>query len=147
MPQVNGQVHRIYFDDGEDVDAGQLLYTIDARPFDAVLQQAKANSPKTRRRRGTPQHSSSGRRMSTQGICPRRLITTPPSSRKRQPRQRLRRTSGRRSRPAQCRILHHQFAHCRAVGCTWSIRATSSRSTKRRCWASSALIRSTRLHD
>lgn len=41
--QVNGQIDKIYFREGEDVHKGQLLYTLDKRPFQAALGQAQGN--------------------------------------------------------------------------------------------------------
>jgi membrane fusion protein, multidrug efflux system len=41
--QVNGQIEKIYFREGEDVRKGQLLYSLDKRPFQAALDQAKGN--------------------------------------------------------------------------------------------------------
>lgn len=40
--QVNGQIARVHFREGEDVRKGQLLFTIDPRPFEAALKQAEA---------------------------------------------------------------------------------------------------------
>ena len=40
--QVAGQLMTIGFKEGEEVRKGQLLFTIDARPFEAVLAQAQA---------------------------------------------------------------------------------------------------------
>ena len=40
---VDGQVQRAYFKQGQDVKKGDLLFSIDPRPFHAVLQQAEAN--------------------------------------------------------------------------------------------------------
>lgn len=42
-PRVAGEVTGVHFRDGEIVRAGQLLFTIDARPFAAVLAEARAN--------------------------------------------------------------------------------------------------------
>jgi multidrug efflux system membrane fusion protein len=41
--QIDGQLERVYFTEGQDVDAGDLLFTIDSRPYEARLQQAQAN--------------------------------------------------------------------------------------------------------
>lgn len=43
QPQVSGRITQIHFTDGADVKKGQLLFTIDTRPFEAVLRQAQAN--------------------------------------------------------------------------------------------------------
>ena len=43
QPQVSGRVTKIHFTDGADVKAGDVLFTIDPRPFQAQLQQAEAN--------------------------------------------------------------------------------------------------------
>ena len=39
---VGGEVQQIHFKEGQDVQAGALLFTIDPRPFDIALQQAEA---------------------------------------------------------------------------------------------------------
>ena len=41
-PRVSGQVVGIHFTDGAIVQKGQLLFTIDARPFAASLAEARA---------------------------------------------------------------------------------------------------------
>jgi len=43
QPQVSGRVVKIQFADGADVKAGEVLFSIDARPFQAQLNQAEAN--------------------------------------------------------------------------------------------------------
>jgi len=43
QPQVSGRITQIHFTDGADVKTGDLLFTIDARPYQAQLQQAEAN--------------------------------------------------------------------------------------------------------
>jgi len=42
MSQVDGQVARVHFAEGQDVRKGDLLFTLDQRPFQATLQQAEA---------------------------------------------------------------------------------------------------------
>ena len=46
QPQVAGRIEKIHFADGANVRKGQLLFTIDPRPFDANLKQAQANLAK-----------------------------------------------------------------------------------------------------
>ena len=41
-PQVDGQLVEAHIDDGQDVKAGQTLFLIDRRPFEAVLAEAQA---------------------------------------------------------------------------------------------------------
>ncbi len=43
QPQVSGRITKIHFADGADVKAGDLLFTIDPRPYQAQLNQAQAN--------------------------------------------------------------------------------------------------------
>lgn len=40
--QVNGQVAKVHFTEGDDVRKGAMLFTIDPRPFEAALRQAEA---------------------------------------------------------------------------------------------------------
>src|SRR6185503_4318900 len=40
--QVTGQLSAIHFTEGQDVKKGAPLFTLDARPFEAALQQAEA---------------------------------------------------------------------------------------------------------
>ncbi|HZC46076.1 MAG TPA: efflux RND transporter periplasmic adaptor subunit, partial [Candidatus Acidoferrum sp.] len=46
--QVSGQVMQVNFRQGEDVKRGDLLFTIDPRPFEAALNQAQANLARDR---------------------------------------------------------------------------------------------------
>jgi multidrug efflux system membrane fusion protein len=46
QPQVSGRITKIHFTDGANVRRGQLLFTIDPRPFEANLKQAQANLSK-----------------------------------------------------------------------------------------------------
>ncbi len=41
--QVDGQLLQVHFREGDDVKQGQLLFTLDPRPFEAALHQADAN--------------------------------------------------------------------------------------------------------
>ena len=43
QPQVSGRITQIHFADGADVKVGQVLFTIDPRPFQAQLNMAEAN--------------------------------------------------------------------------------------------------------
>lgn len=44
QPQITGQLLHVRFKEGDDVTAGQILFEIDPRPFQAALQQAEAAS-------------------------------------------------------------------------------------------------------
>jgi multidrug efflux system membrane fusion protein len=44
--QVAARVEKAYFTEGQDVKKGDLLFTLDRRPFDTALQQAEANLAK-----------------------------------------------------------------------------------------------------
>lgn len=43
QPQVSGRIMKIHFTDGGNVKKGDLLFTIDTRPFEANLRQVQAN--------------------------------------------------------------------------------------------------------
>jgi len=47
QPQVSGRITGIHFTDGANVQTGQLLFTIDPRPFEANVKQAQANLSRT----------------------------------------------------------------------------------------------------
>jgi multidrug efflux system membrane fusion protein len=46
QPQVSGRITQIHFKDGADIKKGDMLFTIDPRPFEVSLQQAKSNLEK-----------------------------------------------------------------------------------------------------
>jgi multidrug efflux system membrane fusion protein len=46
QPQVSGRITKIHFTDGANVKQGDMLFTIDTRPFEANLRQAQANVSK-----------------------------------------------------------------------------------------------------
>lgn len=48
MPQVNGRITRIYFEQGNEVAAGQRLFEIDPRPYRAALEQAQGQLARDR---------------------------------------------------------------------------------------------------
>ncbi|MBP1699566.1 MAG: efflux transporter, family, subunit, partial [Deltaproteobacteria bacterium] len=41
--KVGGEIVRVHFTEGQDVKKGELLFTIDPRPYEAALKQAEAN--------------------------------------------------------------------------------------------------------
>src|SRR5437773_2226055 len=41
--QITGPIESVHFEEGHDVQAGDLLFTIDPRPFESMLNQARAN--------------------------------------------------------------------------------------------------------
>src|ERR1700704_2779763 len=43
QPQVSGRITQIHFTDGANVRKGDMLFTIDTRPFEANVRQAEAN--------------------------------------------------------------------------------------------------------
>jgi len=48
--QVSGTLERVHFQEGQDVRKGDLLFTIDPRPYQAALRQAEANLARDRAR-------------------------------------------------------------------------------------------------
>ncbi len=46
--QISGEVTAVHFREGQDVRKGNLLFSIDRRPFEAALQQAEANLARDR---------------------------------------------------------------------------------------------------
>jgi multidrug efflux system membrane fusion protein len=42
-PQVSGELTAVHFQEGQDVRKGELLFSIDRRPFEVALQEAEAN--------------------------------------------------------------------------------------------------------
>ena len=47
-PRVSGELVKVHFDDGATVEKGQLLFTIDQRPFLAALSEAEAAAESAR---------------------------------------------------------------------------------------------------
>lgn len=48
LSQVNGQIQKVHFVEGEDVRVGQLLFSLDPRPFEATLAQTQATLARDR---------------------------------------------------------------------------------------------------
>src|SRR5262249_10951730 len=46
--QVDGQIFEVHFQEGQTVKKGDLLFTLDPRPYEAALRQAEANLGKDR---------------------------------------------------------------------------------------------------
>lgn len=46
QPQVSGRITKIHFADGANIKKGDMLFTIDTRPFEAAVTQAQANVSK-----------------------------------------------------------------------------------------------------
>jgi multidrug efflux system membrane fusion protein len=46
QPQVSGRIVKIHFSDGANVRKGDMLFTIDPRPFEAAVNEAQANVTK-----------------------------------------------------------------------------------------------------
>jgi multidrug efflux system membrane fusion protein len=71
-PQVGGVIETVHFNEGTDVRAGDLLFTIDRRPYEAALRQAQ--SARERDAAQLQNAQSEARRaesLSTQGILSR----------------------------------------------------------------------------
>jgi multidrug efflux system membrane fusion protein len=48
QPQISGRIVKIHFADGADLKQGDLLFTIDPRPLQAMVEQAEANVARDR---------------------------------------------------------------------------------------------------
>jgi len=48
QPQVSGRITKIHFTDGADATVGQVLFTIDPRPYEAQVNAAEANLAQAR---------------------------------------------------------------------------------------------------
>ena len=60
--QVNGTLDAVNFREGDDVQAGQMLFRIDARPYEATLRQVEATLARDEARRKTRSVTPSGTR-------------------------------------------------------------------------------------
>ena len=49
--QVSGEITRVHFREGQDLKKGELLFSIDPRPYEAALAQAEAALARDRAQR------------------------------------------------------------------------------------------------
>ena len=49
-PQVSGEIQQVLFDDGQQIQQGEVLFIIDPRPYEAEVQQAQAQLTSARSR-------------------------------------------------------------------------------------------------
>ncbi len=86
--QLDGEVARIHFSEGQEVKKGDLLFTLDQRPLEATLRQAEANLARDTaqlaadRSRGRPDHGSGeagrGQPGARHGTARERRVAGPP---------------------------------------------------------------------
>jgi multidrug efflux system membrane fusion protein len=70
--QVTGQLSAVHFSEGQDVRKGQLLFSLDARPFQAALQQAEAVLARdTATQKNAEQQSARYEDLYKRGLLPR----------------------------------------------------------------------------
>jgi len=71
-PQVGGVIETVHFTEGTDVRAGQLLFTIDPRPYEAALRQAEsARQRDAAQLQNAQAEARRAESLSTQGILSR----------------------------------------------------------------------------
>ncbi|MEW6758587.1 MAG: efflux RND transporter periplasmic adaptor subunit [Acidobacteriota bacterium] len=56
--QVGGELQKVHFAEGEDVRKGQVLFTLDPRPYEAALRKARAELERDRARSASAQAES-----------------------------------------------------------------------------------------
>ncbi len=71
-PQVGGVIETVHFNEGTDVRAGALLFTIDPRPYEAALRQAEsARERDAAQLRNAQSEARRAESLSTEGILSR----------------------------------------------------------------------------
>jgi len=111
-PQVGGRIMQREFQDGADLAKGQLLFVIDARPYQAQLDSAKGALAQAKRRSHSPKWSSRAPRNYWHPRSPPNRITTV----KKAPWRSIRRRWNRRRRPSK------------PLNSTWNIAISTRRS-------------------
>src|SRR5262249_44612824 len=75
--QITGEMTSVNFKEGEDVEKGQVLVTLDKRPFEAALQQAQATLEKdTAQAANARSQAARYQDLLQRGIAPREQVDT-----------------------------------------------------------------------
>src|SRR5262245_11860558 len=75
--QTTGQLLSVNFTEGDDVKAGQVLFTLDRRPLEAALQQAQANLDRdVAQAANAAQQAKRFEELAQKGIAPREQVDT-----------------------------------------------------------------------
>jgi membrane fusion protein, multidrug efflux system len=75
--QTTGQLTSVNFTEGDDVTAGQVLFTLDRRPLEAALQQAQANLDRDlAQAANAAQQAKRFEELAQRGIAPREQVDT-----------------------------------------------------------------------
>jgi len=79
--QTTGQLTGVNFTEGDDVTAGQVLFTLDKRPLEAALQQAQANLDRDlAQAANAAQQAKRFEELAQRGIAPREQVDTSKST-------------------------------------------------------------------
>jgi multidrug efflux system membrane fusion protein len=75
--QTTGQLTSVNFTEGDDVTAGQVLFTLDRRPLESALQQAQANLDRDlAQAANAAQQAKRFEELAQRGIAPREQVDT-----------------------------------------------------------------------
>lgn len=97
--RVTGYIVKVHFEDGEEVEKGDLLFEIDPRPYEAALDRAKGELMHSRRRSPRPRRTSPVRKGSAPRAPSARTSTNSTPPRWRSPGPRSSRPRPRSARP------------------------------------------------
>ena len=79
--QTTGQLTGVNFTEGDDVTAGQVLFTLDKRPLEAAMQQAQANLDRDlAQAANAAQQAKRFEELAQRGIAPREQVDTSKST-------------------------------------------------------------------